>query len=40
MAADENKIRYEDPRELNSEEDLPEGWEVRTMDDGRIYYAQ
>ncbi|XP_068722141.1 WW domain-containing oxidoreductase-like isoform X1 [Montipora capricornis] len=39
MAADENKIRYEDPRELNSEEDLPEGWEVRTMDDGRIYYA-
>lgn len=27
--------------ELNSEENLlPPGWEVRTMEDGRIYYAK
>ena len=43
MAADEDgtdKIVFDETCTLNSEESLPPGWEVRSMDDGRIYYAK
>jgi len=41
MAADDDGMVFEETSEFtNSEEHfLPPGWEIRTMDDGRIYYA-
>jgi len=39
MAADVDGVMFEETSESNSEDILPAGWEVRTMDDGRIYYA-
>ena len=42
MAADDDGMSFEETSEFtNSEEHfLPPGWEIRTMDDGRIYYAK
>lgn len=42
MAADDDGMVFEETNEFtNSEEHfLPPGWEIRTMDDGRIYYAK
>ena len=42
MAADDDGMVFEETSEFtNSEEHfLPPGWEIRTMDDGRIYYAK
>jgi len=40
MAADVDGVMFEETSESNSEDILPAGWEVRTMDDGRIYYAK
>ena len=40
MAASGDRVKYEDPQELGMEDDLPDGWDVRTMDDGRVYYVK
>ena len=42
MAADDDGRVFEETSEFtNSEEHfLPPGWEIRTMDDGRVYYAK
>ena len=42
MAAKDGGLVFEETSKFkNSEEHfLPPGWEIRTMDDGRIYYAK
>lgn len=42
MAADDDGMVFEETSEFTKTEEhfLPPGWEIRTMDDGRIYYAK
>lgn len=42
MAADDDGMVFEETNEFTNSEEyfLPPGWEIRTMDDGRIYYAK
>ena len=42
MAAKDGGLVFEETSEFKNPEEhfLPPGWEIRTMDDGRIYYAK
>ena len=42
MAAKDGGLVFEETNEFKNPEEhfLPPGWEIRTMDDGRIYYAK
>lgn len=42
MAAKYGGLVFEETSEFKNPEEhfLPPGWEIRTMDDGRIYYAK
>ena len=42
MAANDGGLVFEETSEFSNSEEhfLPPGWEIRTMDDGRIYYAK
>ena len=38
-----DELSFDEPSvndQLISEENLPPGWEIRTVDDGRIYYVK